>query len=193
MKKSMWWGGSLAGCLFAAGCLVQSLQPFYTADAVVAMPQLNGSWRMLGKDFTNQPPWQFKDNTIETRDEKGGTGDLKVTYFKVKDQLFMDTLADDIGEGRISSWWRFHVSPIHCLSQVTWTEKRMVIRPLSPEWFQQTCKDKKLNLSLAPRDEKEVPFSTATPAQWMAFLAQYGSSDEAFPTKGQYELERLTP
>jgi hypothetical protein len=38
---------ALAACLLLSGCVVGSLNPFYTEDLVVQQPDLHGSWYFI--------------------------------------------------------------------------------------------------------------------------------------------------
>ena len=84
----------LLSALLLSGC-VQSLNPFYTDDVRIAMPELNGKWTLL--DDAGRPKqqkdWVFEDGRILTYSEKGGSGILDATWFKVGDQLYIDTTA----------------------------------------------------------------------------------------------------
>ena len=181
----------LLGMLLLSGC-VQSLNPFFTEDAKVAMPELNGKWTML--DDTGHPKaqkdWVFKDARIMTYSEKGGSGILVATWFKVGDQLYVDTTADSLESDMVSDWWIFHVVPLHILCKVERDDKRLIFKPLALEWVRQALTNGTVSLPVVQGKESGMVLFNAEPAQWMQFLKQHGANDDVFAGGSEYTFIR---
>ena len=73
------------------GCFddpVQSLNPFYTHEALVEFPQLEGEWLsffVFEDDVVlqmNIKPWIFEDSTIKIFDEIGKSLSLRPSFFR---------------------------------------------------------------------------------------------------------------
>ena len=82
------------------GCIcidnpVQSLNPFYTEDAVVQLPQLEGEWLsflVFEDDMSpmNIKPWVFEDSRIKIFDEKRKISVALTKFFQIEDSYFAD-------------------------------------------------------------------------------------------------------
>ena len=164
-----------------SGC-VQSLNPFYTEEAKVAMPELNGRWTMLDDSGRPRPQkdWLIEDRRILTYSEKGGSGVLEATWFKVNGQLFVDTVAGSPDEQTVSDWWSFHVMPVHILCKVTIQGDQLSFRPLSRDWVKEAAVAGIVSLSVDKGREDDAQLYTPTSEQWMAFLKKHGTNEEAF-------------
>ncbi len=189
MKRAI--GLGLLAVSLGMGC-VYSLNPFYTDEARIRMPELNGAWVMLNDkgEPENQKPWVFSDDKIQTFSEKGGSGALIVAYFRVGDRTFMDSTADSPDEHQVSEWWTFHLVDTHLLCRVETNGGRLTFRPLNYDWVNGALEDGTISLPHIETEGNEPPIFHATRAQWMDFLQQHGTNDEAFPAKGQYVFAR---
>ena len=82
--------------IILTGCIIQSFHPFYTDKSKIALPQLNGDWdlvRAWGETAEQgSGPWRIHDDKIKTIDDKGLTAMIHVTFFKVGDRLFCDSI-----------------------------------------------------------------------------------------------------
>jgi hypothetical protein len=196
MKKIIPVVGLVVLSFLLVGCL-QSLNPFYTDDAKVAMPELNGKWTMLDDDGhpKSQKDWTFKDDRIMTYSEKGGSGILVATWFKVGDQLYLDTTADSLESDVVSDWWVFHVVPVHFLCKVERNEKTLVFKPLDLDWIRQALTNGVVSMPVVQGKEDDMVLFNALPEQWMQFLKQQGTNDDAFVGGDEYtfvhSLERV--
>ena len=179
------------GMILLSGC-VQSLNPFFTDDAKVAVPELNGRWTMLadtGRPKT-QKDWVFEGERIMTYSEKGGSGILVATWFKVGDQLYVDTTADSLDSDLVSDWWVFHVMPVHILCKVEGDGKRLTFKPLDFKWVKQALVRGMASLPVVKGKESDMVLFNAEPAQWMQFLEQQGTNEEAFAGESEYTFIR---
>ena len=181
----------LLGVLLLSGC-VQSLSPFFTDDAKVAMPELNGKWSMLdekGRPKT-QKDWVFEDGRILTYSDKGGSGMLDATWFKVGDQLYVDTTAHSLESDTVSDWWIFHVMPVHILCKVERGDRNLVFKLLDLDWMKRALTNGVVSLPFVEGEGSDMVLFTAAPGQWMQFLEQQGTNDAAFEGGDEYTFAR---
>ena len=183
------------------GCVVQSVHPFYTKEAIVAIPkEMKGEWQQLkesgepGKDIS---PWSFTDNTILTVEEKNVKSTLEAVYFKVGESLFVDCTAgepDKELQKHMNGYWLFSIARIHHVSKVELSGDKLSLTPLNYEWVEKNLKAKNLSLPHVLRKEKDneegFPLFTATPKEWMGFLEKYASDKEAFNPKNAFKFQR---
>jgi hypothetical protein len=181
MKKMGIAVGLFLTCFLLGGCL-QSLNPFFTDDAKVAMPELNGKWTMLDDAGRpkSQKDWVFEDGRIMTYSEKGGSGILVATWFKVGDQLYVDTTAASLESDTVSDWWIFHVMPVHILCKVERDDKRLTFKPLDLEWVKQALTNGVVSLPVVKGKENDMVLFSTEPEQWMQFLKRQGTNEDAF-------------
>jgi hypothetical protein len=182
---------SLLGACFLSGC-VQSLNPFYTDDAKVAAPELNGKWTLLDDAGRpkHQKDWVIEDDRILTYSEKGGSGILDATWFKVGGQLYIDTTAHSPEAEAVSDWWTCHVMPVHILCKVKGDKRRVIFKPLGIEWLQQALTNGVASLPVVKGKENGMILLNASPEQWMQFLKQLGTNDDAFAGGNECTLVR---
>jgi hypothetical protein len=177
-----------------SGCVVQSLHPFHTSEAVTEVPDLLGIWMPLGdeEDQETGVPWIFSKDAIRTTDENGKTGKLDVTWFKVGESLFVDATAGDPDDQGVNEWWAVHVAPIHTVCKVVLVGDRVTFRPLRYDWLRGAVQKKKVSLPhvQVERDGGHLLF-TATSKEWMAFLAEYGDDEGAFAPQDSLVFQRL--
>ena len=81
------------------GCIdipVQSLNPFYTKEAVVGFPQLEGEWLSFlvhDSDEVSQmniKPWILEDSTVKIFDENRTISVARTKFFQIEDSYFAD-------------------------------------------------------------------------------------------------------
>jgi hypothetical protein len=169
-----------------AGC-VHSLEPFYSKEMIVAAPVSNGEWQ-IEHDGKPDPGtiWRFTGDRVTMLDKHGHWREFKVTYFKVGDALFLDSIADtdggdpSLGEG----YWQMHLVPFHMLARVQVRSDRLVLRPLTAKGFEKAIGDAP-SRQIVKRGEYETMVFDATPAQWKVFLEKHGNDSAVFPSEGQ--------
>jgi hypothetical protein len=195
MKKSFVLLFSLSLLIFS-GCVVQSLNPFYTEDAAVKLPELNGSWYLVktGKDDASadyKSPWVLKDNgEFRTFDDKGNSGVLEVKFFKVDGVVFIDLYPGDIEESKVNFWWAMHVVPVHSLCKVKADKDQMSLIPLDYNWLQDQLKAGKVKLPFLKADNEDIFIFSASSSKWMALLKELKDNEEAFPPERAYVFKR---
>ena len=179
-----------------AGCIVQSFHPFCTDKSKTSLPQLNGDWDLV-KAWGENPkqasgPWRIHDDKIKTIDEKGLAATIDVTFFKVGDRLFCDSIAGDLGDDvKVSWYWAWHARPVHTVSKVETSDGTLVFKPLDLDWLTNAVAKGQVTLPLLKRaGDDNWPLFTTSSADWEKFLAKYGGDTNAFPTNHVYVLKR---
>jgi hypothetical protein len=174
-----------------AGCVVHSINPFYTRDLISDMPALYGQWMLTKSAFREgtEKPWIFSREAIIIPGEKGASAMLSARFFKVNDMVFLDTIAAEPQED-MSLWWTLHISPMHTVSRVMSRDNELRVIPLNSLWMEQAVKDKTVVLPSVWHEEQKVHLFTASGAEWVEFLKKYGNDPDAFPEKDAFVFER---
>ena len=171
------------------GCIdiditVQSLNPFYTDEAVVEFPQLEGEWLsfiVLDGDVLPMDiqPWVFKDNTVKIFDEDRKVSIAQTKFFQIEDSYFADIimanfnldLFDDSNDDMISSdmnsltniaftfWSMFHWRPVHLVYKVQIDEDNtsLVLTPLSLDWLEKILDENPDLIPLIEQSDSDSP------------------------------------
>ncbi|MBA4371400.1 MAG: hypothetical protein C0402_00915 [Thermodesulfovibrio sp.] len=171
----------LTVALFLASCIVQSVNRFYTETSVCAVPAIAGEWRPLDDKGSPAPvkPWIFGENKVLTYEKNNAPANLKVTYFSVGKAFFMDSTADDPGEGA-NQWWSMHVFPVHIVAKIEIQDNRLTLTPLDYRWLEKAIKAKTITLSHIIQKEGDTLLFTASPEEWSGFLKKYAADKEVF-------------
>ena len=177
------------------GCIdidntVQSLNPFYTEDAVVDFPQLEGKWLsfFVFEDDNvfqmNIKPWVFKDSTIKIFDENRKISVARTKFFQIEDSYFADIimanfnldLFDDSNDDMIASdmnsltntaftfWSMFHWRPVHLVYKVQIDEDytSLVLTPLSFDWLAKILEEDPDLIPLIEQSDTDSPFTDSS-------------------------------
>ncbi len=181
-----------------SGCFVQSLHPFYTDDLKVEIPQVLGKWKLiksLDEDISeaNINLWTFNEEKIECYDAKNNYSEIKVAYFKINDNYYVDCMADDPDEDRINEYWLSLVSPVHSVCKVELKNDTLKLIPIDYNALETLLKGKKLDLEfLAKTDEDAILLFTAKPKQWVEFLKEYRDDKKVFNEENEIVLLRAS-
>jgi hypothetical protein len=189
-------------CSFLSGCYVQSLNKFYTDDLKVELPQIAGEWIsriQAGNDVSDKKisPWKFTEDAIESYDEDDKYSELKVAYFKIGDNLFVDFTAgepstdDSGGVGNI--FWGAGITLTHSLCRITIKDDSLIIVPMNIEWFEGKAEDKTLALSFVKADKDSNLIFTASAEQWVAFLRTHINDNDLFDDDLTFEFKKVKP
>jgi len=180
----------LAVCMFA-GCVVHSVNPFYTRELVTEMPGLYGQWMLTKSTFREgtEKPWTFSKDAIIIPGDKGTVTTIIARFFRINDMVFLDTTADEPQQD-MSLWWTLHISPMHAVSKVIISENTLRIIPLNAAWMEEAVKDKLVLLPAVWHEEQKMSLFTASSAEWVDFLKKYGSDQQAFPEKDAFVFVR---
>ena len=177
-----------------AGCIdidntVQSLNPFYTDEAVVEFPQLEGEWLsfiVLDGDVSpmNIKPWVFENNTIKIFDENRKVSVARIKFFQIEDSYFADIvmanfnldLFDDSNDDMISSdvnlltnttftlWSMSHWRPVHVVYkvQIDQDNTSLLLTPLSFDWLAKILEENPDLIPLIEQSHTDSPFADAS-------------------------------
>jgi len=153
------------------GCIVQSLNPFYTAEAVIENPLKIGEWEMIDKDGkpVMAAPWLYEEDHITVYDESGLTGVVKAVYFKVEDTLFLDATAD-VPTEKVCTWWAMNLTPVHTICRIELHEGTMIFKPIDYEWIGKAIEAKTFNLPYLKKKAWDSFLITASSNELMLFL-----------------------
>ena len=203
-----------------AGCIdidntVQSLNPFYTEEAVVEFPQLEGEWLsflVLDDDISqmNIKPWVFEDSKIKIFDENRKVSVARTKFFQIEDSYFADILManfdlDDFeNEDLLSSdmnfttftlWSMSHWRPVHVVYkvQIDQDNTSLVLTPLSFDWLKKILEEKPDLIPLIEQSDAYSPFAdsslaNATSETWMLLLQKYRNEEKAFPSDQMFKV-----
>jgi hypothetical protein len=179
-----------------SGCIVQSIQPFYTKESVVDLPMILGRWRLEtvgGKAAEKQEhPWVFTEKEIDTYDGDKASR-ISATYFRVRDVVFADVTVAPLPDDREPNmWWTIHVMPVHSLWKVDLSENRLILTPLNYTWIREILARKGSTLSHAPSDDKDLrTLLTGSSEELMAFINKNGAKRATFSAAESYVFERV--
>ena len=108
-------------CFLTSGCIVLSLNPFYTEETKISYTEIEGKWRLLrsvGADVSDSQidHWEFMGDIIESYGEENVHSGLEVVYFEINGTIFMDCMP---GEMEVANeYWSSMVYPLHVLCKV---------------------------------------------------------------------------
>ena len=178
-----------------AGCIdidntVQSLNPFYTEEAVVELPQLEGEWLsfiVFDGDVLpmNIKPWVFEKNTIKIFDENRKVSVARIKFFQIEDSYFadivmanfnLDLFDDDNDEDTLASdvkllphfmftfWSMFHWRPVHLVYkvQIDKDNTSLVLTPLSFDWLEEILEENPDLIPLIEQSNTDSPFTDSS-------------------------------
>lgn len=193
MKRTL----SLLSAAFLAGCVVQSFHPFYTEDAKVTPPGIAGAWQPMDKDNpTNNTErvWTLTPVADGQYDfltyDKNRPAILKATFFRCDTNLFCDFAPDADSEKCNNVYWFFHIRPVHSVAKVETNDAQLALIPLNFDWLRRAVLSNQVAIAHVKGDKADELLFTATPAEWMKFLQQYGNDTNAFPVKDALSFRR---
>ena len=208
------------------GCIdnpVQSLNPFYTEDAVVELPQLEGEWLsflVLDDDILqmNIKPWVFEDSKIKIFDENRKVSVARTKFFQIEDSYFADIvmanfdlddfenedlLSSDMNFTTFTFWSMSHWRPVHVVYkvQIDQDNTSLVLTPLSFDWLAKILEENPDLIPLIEQSDTYSPFvdsslANATSETWMSFLEKYRYEEKAFPSDQMFRTcfkKKTTP
>ena len=166
-------------CLFLAGCVVGSSNPFYTPGLVVDMPELNGTWyfdeSVTAKD---ESPLVVSDGKMTIYDDKGVGADTKAVFFKIDGVIFVDIFPD---EGALKNDLVGDNPPVHLISRVKTANGKVSFNPLDYEWLAKEADANRIQLPHHRVDKDADILFTASSAQWVELLRAHKDDPLAFP------------
>jgi len=122
--------------LFATGCIVTSVYPYYTEKDLVFEPALLGDW--VGEKEADQKPAEFM--SVERLGDMGyratafgsdQTNSVICHLFRLKKQLFLDTCPTNHS---------LELIPVHQVSKVTMLQTTIETANLKYKWLEELVK-----------------------------------------------------
>ena len=172
--------------LFTAGCFEQeqSIQPFYSKDYVVQVPEASGAWDVIEENSQvkgeHEPvTWFIEEKNLDIYEESGNISQLGIVFFKIGGQLFADITAGAMNNDTIGFEWARHVLPTHSLHKVTIENNRIILADINKEWLNDALKEKKVHLAYVEGENLPEVF-TASSADWISFLKEQKDNQDLF-------------
>jgi hypothetical protein len=189
----------VVGCvMFFSGCVIQSVYPFCSAEDVIDINELHGSWELI-KSFDENTeakqiaPWEIGANKIICYDERNIKSPFDVKFFKVGDSVFADISAGDLMSGAekpaYNTYWAFCVIPIHTVAKFAISGDDLVITPASYKAVEEKISSGKIKLAHLIRKEDGL-LLTADTMELKKFLLEFKEDAEIFPSKNSFILKR---
>jgi hypothetical protein len=174
------------------GCIVQSVKPFYSEDAVTEVPEILGKWLRADeiKDKETQAVWEFKKKEIVTVGKNGIKGVLRATYFEVDDVMFLDTTISPPEDEGLSEWRQIHLAPVHLLCKVEIKKDRLSLIPLNTEWLKKALDKKEVDIPSPVRNQNDYLLFEALSQEWMALLKTHGKNSKLFSDDNSFKFIR---
>ncbi|MFC1555659.1 hypothetical protein ACFL67_01105 [candidate division KSB1 bacterium] len=165
------------------GCIVNSINPFYTEDTLIYLPELNGKWS-TGDDsetetltFYHQKEKSYK---MIHEDEKKRESVFEAHLFEMDGQYFLDSFPEEIED--VSEFMYIHLAPMHTLFRISFqnqsaglffTTRKLVLEPINYEWFDEQIKNGALSLEYVKQDEDSFVVLTAPTEDIQKFILEH--------------------
>lgn len=172
-----------------SGCVVQSINTFYTDESRVPMPQIVGKWHPVSKEKANKdeklpPEWIFAEDNVLTSDEKGIQSELETVYFKAGDSVFVDMSPgklDDEKNKAVNGYWLMCTAPMHTVCKVEIKGNELKLVPANLKEILKMVETQKCELKTVKGNSKDsVEIFISSSAEWLKFLAKYANDKEVF-------------
>jgi hypothetical protein len=182
-----------AAAILLAAC-IPSVYPFYTDKDVIVDQRLFGTWQ---EEKSNDPEiWKFEratNNSIQlTVVEEKKTNDLVAHLFKLKQEQFLDLIADPDFLTNQTPVAAVSMIPGHLLMHVSQIEPTLQMSFCNVDWLEKYL-EKNPN-ALAHRSEDGAIILTADTSALQNFVLQHLGTNELFKTNEYIagELVRVT-
>ncbi|MEI6082869.1 MAG: hypothetical protein WCS70_01060 [Verrucomicrobiota bacterium] len=184
------------------GCVIHSIEPFYSSTARVAPNAVLGRWQLLQNHgepvgSNNISPWIIETGDanhykLTAYDSRNVGAPFDLIFFTVGKSFFVDVVAGlDGGDMRLNEHWTFAaVHPVHSVCKVILETNRLQLIALDYQWVEDGLTKKQLALPHYGTTNDLMLFTTK-PADWETFLQKYANDAGAFPEKRAFELKRI--
>jgi hypothetical protein len=196
-------GLALAGLL--TGC-VQSYHPFCTSESLAPVAELAGEWDVVkpvgdgNLAASTNRPWvctviQTGLYEVVTFGTNEIPGTILVATFKVGNQLYVDTTAGEPGDRPSNPFWDSSIARVHNLWQAHLSNDVLSLQALSLDWLRNAGKSNLVTLAFASEDDSNQGgrLYTARPAEWIQFLAKFGTQAGVFDDEPAFVLRKRKP
>ncbi|MGD0089734.1 MAG: hypothetical protein ABSE73_07425 [Planctomycetota bacterium] len=199
--------------ILCTGCMVQSMNPYYTQNSLVAYPQVVGRWQLVkerGRDLANTKdkivinPWTIRATRLEQEELEAGLGTriyvvtsydqsnregkLRAIFFTVGDETYCDVTSAP--ELKVNTYSSITTLRLHLLLKVELKDDVLRLRFIDRQWLQTALESKEIVFPVLG-DERNAILLNATSPQWKAFLEKYGKTEGVFSNDNPMELKRI--
>jgi hypothetical protein len=192
--------------VLVAGCVIHAVNPIGTAKSEVTPKHFLGQWQLVRgpgeKDLAGKSisPWALDlagrgENAFKLTafDEQNARAEFKTRFFQIGAGTFLDVVPGNLDpEVKLNAYWFMSVHPVHGVAKVVATNDELRLHLLSYDWVKTGLKAKTITLPYAGTLDEFI-LITATSPEWEAFLIQYGSDTNAFPTEATFVLKHVVP
>lgn len=179
-----------------SGCIVQSINPYFTDDMRIKLPDIQGKWQMVDKDSKDNQkvkPWEFGDDEIMTWDEDQAGSPVEAAYFKVGGTYYMDCMpGKSLGQTDINSYAGMTLIPAHVLMKVELSGDKLVLTPLDIEnVIKLTENGTKILKAVKGVGKNSNMIFVSEPSEWVEFLKTNEDNKEIFLSNGAFHFRRI--
>jgi hypothetical protein len=175
-------GGLAVAALLVAGCVVESIYPYYTLKDVIVDSALAGAWNKTDKGDATSEIWTFAPATNQTYQltvrDSNETNHFDVHLFTLSDQKFLDCLPRER---------RAYQTPNHVLLRVKQIQPALEMELLDYDWLTKlvAAKPKAIRHLVVPKeadgsDDGGMLTLTADTAELQKFLRKHLKNPEAW-------------
>ena len=177
---------------FIAGCVVQSVTPYYSEESKIELPELDGKWKLIQIENENVSQekinlWSIDETEMLIYDRKNVPAVLHIEFFKIGDMIYCDLYPESHHEKQVlNEYWLFHLFPVHLICKVEIQDKLLILKPIHYDWVLTQMDENQADLPhLKFSTDYEIILFTASSQHWQKFLSQY-SQDEAAWLKNDF-------
>ena len=196
-------------CLVAmailAGCIVQSLNKFYTNESKTPLPAICGDWQPVEKNAKEAkdnekdklPPWKFTEDNIVTYDEDKVASNIITVYFKVGENIFVDCSPRELDKEKnkcVNGYWLSCIRQVHTLCKVELGGEELKLIPINPDKLAEMVENKECELKSveqAGSGSTNDLLYVSGPAEWLKFLEKFGADKELFKSNNALVFKKL--
>ena len=187
-----------------SGCVVWSINKFFTKDLIVKVDGIKGDWKLItqcDEDVEHQQVnnWTFTDHQVYVYSAQGkyfGSGDMRndfeVTFFKINNTILADVIAELSKPRRENGYFEFTVIPMHILMKVVIENDKLTLSPLlNTKGFMMHNNERIKSLTYVKyQGDDDFRLYTSTPEEWVEFLKK-NLTDEQLFAECKFELRRV--
>jgi hypothetical protein len=177
--------------ILLAAC-VPSVNPFYFDRDVVFDARLVGRWQT---DEKGAGHWTFEKGDGKAYSlrivDGGNSGLLEARLFRLKGELFLDTIPVKLDSGSNPGEVMASVIPGHLIFRVRSLEPRLRLEALDVDWLGRHLKEHPRSLAHRAGMEKDSVVLTATTAELQRFIAKHLKTGRLFSSRDEESWPRL--
>jgi hypothetical protein len=147
---------SFTALFLLSACFQKSLNPYYSEDTLIQIPELEGTWiDNHNYRITIKKDDKFHYRMIAEEAEGSSKAELSVHVFKLFETIFMDTYMEDIEPEPTNNYYAFNMLPSHNVFKVDILEDEWVLKPLLSKWTDSVISNRILYIEAVKTNEGE--------------------------------------